>query len=272
MKIHFLGTAAAEGFPNSFCQCEACAKAWELGGKNIRTRSSAIIDDVLKFDYSPDSYMQALRDKLNYGRLEHLIVTHTHADHYNPADLFCRVEGFAHGLRHPLHLYGNDSVMSKGRSALGRFDSSQFVFHLLRPFQPFAAGDATITPLLADHDKFETCLLYVIEKDGKRVLYGHDTGWFPEATWEWLKGKRLDFAILDCTHGYTSNNRNPNHMGVETIFEVQRVFREEGVLAGDGQIAVTHFTHNSGLLHDDFIGIFEPAGILVAYDSLVVHI
>ncbi|MFC5653270.1 hypothetical protein ACFPYJ_29980 [Paenibacillus solisilvae] len=78
MKIHFLGTAAAEGFPNAFCRCDACREAWKRGGKNIRTRSSVIIDDRIKVDYSPDSYMQALRDRIDLGAIEHLIV-HTYA-------------------------------------------------------------------------------------------------------------------------------------------------------------------------------------------------
>ncbi|TXK77406.1 MBL fold metallo-hydrolase [Paenibacillus sp. N3.4] len=271
MKIHFLGTAAAEGFPNTFCQCEACSKAWALGGKNLRTRSSIIIDDVIKFDYSPDSYMQAVRDKLNYGLIEHLLVTHTHYDHYNPADLVSRMEGFANGLHHPLHIYGNDSVMNKGRDALG-FESQRFAFHLLRPFKPFSMGESVVTPLLADHDRMETCLLYFVERDGKNLFYGHDTGWLPEETWAWLKGKKIDIAILDCTHGYTSNNRNPNHMSVETILEVQRVFLEERIMECEGQIVVTHFTHNSGLLHDDLVQLFNPAGIQVAYDGMVINI
>lgn len=272
MKVHFLGTAAAEGFPNAFCRCEPCLKARELGGKNIRTRSSAIIDDVIKFDYSPDSYMQALRDNIDLGAVEHLLVTHTHSDHYNAYDLECRIVGIAHGLQQPMHVYGNDAVMHRTRVAIGQFEGERFAFHLLRPFETIAVGDALVTPLPADHDRMETCLLYVIEKGGKKLLYGHDSGWFPEATWAWLKGKSLDCAILDCTHGYTGNSRNRNHMGVETVLETQREFRTENILKEDAKIVVTHFSHNSRLLHDEFDEIFKPSGILAAYDGLTLNL
>ncbi|WP_411552100.1 MBL fold metallo-hydrolase [Paenibacillus lautus] len=272
MKIHFLGTAAAEGFPNAFCRCEHCNKARELGGENIRTRTSAILDDVIKFDYSPDSYMQALRDNIDLGAIEHLLVTHSHMDHYNAADLECRREGIAHGLQHPMHIYGNGTVMHHTRAAIGRFEGQRYQFHLLRPYETFAMGDATVTPLLADHDRMETCLLYVIEKEGKKLLYGHDSGWFPDATWAWLKGKNLDCAILDCTHGYTGNSRDRNHMCVETVLEVQREFQKENILKPEGQIVVTHFSHNSKLLHEDFVRIFSPVGILPAYDGLIINI
>ena len=45
MKFHFLGTAAAEGIPALFCECAVCKEAREKGGRFIRTRSQALIDD-----------------------------------------------------------------------------------------------------------------------------------------------------------------------------------------------------------------------------------
>lgn len=61
-------------------------------------------------------------------------------------------------------------------------------------------------------------------------------------------------------------------MCIETVLEVQRVFQEANILEKDGQIVATHFTHNSGLLHDDFVKAFDPYGIQVAYDGRVLHI
>lgn len=272
MKIHFLGTAASEGFPNVFCRCDACLTARKLGGKNIRTRASVIVDDSWKFDYSADSQMQALRDQIDMGRIEHLLVTHTHYDHFYPNDLISRIEGFAHGIQHPLRIYGNDLVMYHARKALGKFEGSRFSFQRMMPFQPVAIGSALVTPLLADHDPMETCLIYCVEKDGKTLLYGNDTGWFPDVTWAWLKGRKIDLAILDCTHGNTGDKKQRGHMSVETILEVQNVFKKEQILTEEGRIYVTHFTHNSGLQHDDWMRIFEPYGIGVAYDGLILHV
>lgn len=53
MKIHFLGTAASEGIPNPFCRCEHCQQARIRKGKDLRTHSSAIIDDELLIDVAP---------------------------------------------------------------------------------------------------------------------------------------------------------------------------------------------------------------------------
>lgn len=71
MKIHFLGTAASEGIPNPFCRCEHCQQARIRKGKNIRTHSSAIIDDQLLIDVAPEFSQQLLREtwmQLKSGR------------------------------------------------------------------------------------------------------------------------------------------------------------------------------------------------------------
>jgi len=62
MKLHILGSAAAEGWPALWCTCDNCRRARAVGGKNIRSRSGAIVDGVIKLDLCPDTYMQALRD------------------------------------------------------------------------------------------------------------------------------------------------------------------------------------------------------------------
>ncbi|MBR5009902.1 MAG: hypothetical protein IKY06_04600, partial [Clostridia bacterium] len=84
MKIQWLGTAAAEGWPAVFCTCEACKKAAQLGGKNIRTRAGAIVDDVLLIDLNPDLYAQKLSLGLDLCLLKDIIVTHNHGDHLTP--------------------------------------------------------------------------------------------------------------------------------------------------------------------------------------------
>lgn len=60
MQLQYLGTAAAEGFPGMFCSCAACERARKAGGKNIRTRSQAVIDDSLLIDFPADTYHHVL--------------------------------------------------------------------------------------------------------------------------------------------------------------------------------------------------------------------
>lgn len=271
MKVHFLGTGASEGVPNPHCTCDVCEKSRALGGRNIRSRSSVILDEELKIDDPPDTFYHAIRDGINLTGLKDLLITHTHGDHFSPNDMINRIESFAHGINDPLHIYGHDLAVKGYRNKLPR-QPNRFAYHHVSPFKAVSTQTATVTPLIADHDPLETCLLYFIEKDGKHILYGNDTGWFPEETWAWLEGKQIDLAILDCTGGFNNDKRARNHMCIETVLEVQRVFQEGNMLKPGARIVATHFTHNAGLVYDDFVKAFQPYDIDVAYDGMILNI
>ena len=85
MDILFMGTAAAEGIPALFCECEMCKYARKHGGKEIRTRSGALIDGKIKLDFCPDSLKHMLDYDIDYTHMKTLLVTHTHEDHYDAA-------------------------------------------------------------------------------------------------------------------------------------------------------------------------------------------
>lgn len=271
MKIHFLGTGAAEGIPNPHCTCDVCEQTRIERGKNIRSRTSVIIDDELKVDDPPDTFYHTIRDRLDLTGLRDLLITHTHCDHFTPQDMENHLEGFAHGVKRPLHIYGHDLVVQGYRRALSE-NQHRLACHRVIPFKKIETQTATVTPLLADHDPEETCLLYFIEKNGKHILYGNDTGYFPDETWNWLQGKRLDAAILDCTGGFTGQKRSRNHMCIETVCEVTRIFQNEQMMNEGARIIATHFTHNAGMLHEDFVEALKPHGIEVAFDGMIIEI
>ena len=72
MKIQYLGTAAAEGIPAIFCECENCRKSRMAGGRNIRTRSQALIDDRLLIDFPADTYMHFLQYNVPLAKIKKL--------------------------------------------------------------------------------------------------------------------------------------------------------------------------------------------------------
>ena len=87
MKLQYLGTAAAEAIPAVFCNCEVCRKSRELGGRHLRTRSQALVNDDLLIDFPCDAYAHALRFGIDYSKIDHCIITHTHGDHLFPWEL-----------------------------------------------------------------------------------------------------------------------------------------------------------------------------------------
>lgn len=116
-------------------------------------------------DFPGDSYLHFLKEDYNLADIEHLIITHGHSDHFYPEDLVMRMSGYSNSLDTKLTVYGNERVASFYQRVFdleGRMDEDRLVFQLVHPFETFEAGCYHITPLLADHDKKETCLIYQI--------------------------------------------------------------------------------------------------------------
>ncbi len=273
MKLQYLGTAAAEGWPGIFCRCEVCRKARALGGKNLRTRSQAIIDDTLLVDFPPDSYLHMLRDGLNLPDIHDILITHTHQDHFYPEDFLFRCGGFASGVQGVLTLYGNDTLKRRYDEFVETNPDREIIKQRiacreLTEFVPAEIGGYRVTPLLANHAKNEKCFLYEIEKDGKRLLYGNDTGLFPEATWAYLAGRLFDLVSLDCT--MLKHREGTNHMGIPDVLEARKRLESIGCVKQDTRFVITHFSHNGELLHDEIEAAVVPHGFAVAYDGFSV--
>ena len=87
MKLQYLEAAAAEGMPAVFCQCPICREAARRGGKDLRFRTGAMVNDSLMIDISPDLYAQKLKFRLDLGNVRNVIVTHAHMDHFNREEI-----------------------------------------------------------------------------------------------------------------------------------------------------------------------------------------
>ena len=81
MEILYMGTAADERIPAMFCNCELCQKSLKLGGKNIRTRAQALIDDELLVDFGCDTYDHFLKQGRTLWDIKNVLLTHSHPDH-----------------------------------------------------------------------------------------------------------------------------------------------------------------------------------------------
>ncbi len=268
MKIKYLGTAAAEGWPGLFCNCEYCDKARELGSKNIRTRSQSLVDDCLLIDFPSDTYMHALVNGLPLHHIQNLIVTHSHADHFFMGDFFTRFDVFAHKPDGELKIFGNDAVCKEFNEKLGKHlkkDNGIMSCHEIFEFAPMQIGQHTVTPLLANHTGSEKCYIYMIEKDGKRLLYGNDTGDFPQQTWDYIKGKQFDLVSLDCTTGWEKDG--DYHMGIPDMPEMKQKLQDLGCTKDSTVFVATHFSHNGRYLHHELEAELAQYGFIVAYDG-----
>lgn len=274
MKIQFLGTAAAEGIPGIFCQCAVCRDARAKGGRHIRTRSQALLDDELLIDLNNDSYLHFLRYGIDGAAIRHLLVTHNHMDHFCADELEMRIQGFSH-LDEPgaLEVCGSEAVgMALSKILyLDRFTHS-LQFRRLTPFRTETVGSFTVTPLPAIHDPLAGPLIYLIEKAGKTLLYAHDTGYLDESVWQYLAEKKphIHLASLDCTEADCPKMLYNAHMNLGENIRVRDRLLSLGCADESTVFVCNHFSHNGvGVAYDAFRPVAEAAGFTVSYDGMI---
>ncbi|MNB71275.1 Phosphoribosyl 1,2-cyclic phosphodiesterase [compost metagenome] len=275
MKLQYLGTAAADGWPALFCKCEPCEAARRAGGKNIRTRSQSIIDDCLLVDMPPDTYYHALKYNLDLSAIGHILITHSHEDHFYPADMILKAEPYAHlGEAKSISVYGNKVIVDMLRQAMdgsGIEDIEDYINPVyVEPFVPFAIGPYTVTPLPAYHMPNEECYIYCIEKDGKRLLYGHDTGVFPQPTAEYIARTFFHLVSLDCT--FCLRPWEHGHLGLPNNAEIRIQMLEQGSADQNTMFVINHFSHNGYTIHDELVPHAEKLGFITAFDGMIIEV
>lgn len=270
MTIQILGTAAAEGIPAIGCNCGVCCTARERGGKNIRSRSGALIDDLLKIDFGPDTLYHIHRERLNPTSWRFLVFTHSHHDHCAGEELQYLLPGFAPPeTARNLHIFGNAAVKAKVESIVA-YTGLRLECALIRAFESYVLGDYTLIPIRANHITEvpdEETLNLIIEREGHRLLYACDTGWYPEETWEFLTGVELDLLILECSFGFQPSSYK-GHLDFDGCLEVVQRMYKQGTLRADSRVVLTHFSHNGGALHEELEARAAPYGILIGWDGM----
>ncbi len=272
MRLQYLGTAAAEGVPDPFCTCEVCRRARLLGGRNVRSRSQAVVDDTLLIDFPCDTFFHCVRHQVDLLNIRHCLITHVHEDHLYPQEILNFRKGFSQvpASFAPFCFYGSEDLADKIGGTVASTDG-RVELHRLTPFETVPIAGFAITPLKAAHGTPHP-YIYMIEKAGQTLLYAHDTDIFPEETWQFLKTRapRFDFVSLDCTEAAKRNIYRGAHMCLQLNTECRRLLADAGMTHSGTVFCLNHFSHNGkDALYDDFEKIAAKEGFLTAYDGMI---
>lgn len=278
LTIRYLGTAAAEGLPAVFCNCPACTLAKKHGGKNVRTRSQVIINDDLLVDFPMDTYMHALKYRLDLSAVRNVFITHSHMDHCYPQDLSMHGDPYAHDMTHEtIAVYGNADVIQVFEEQTRRElkDGVRRSIRLveIKPYQLVETDGYTVLPLPAAHTAGEDCLVYLFMREGKTYLHLNDTGSLPDEVYDRIAAvvPRLDAVSFDCTYGFIRKGAG-RHMGVLDAADQRDKLEARGLLDRDSRSILTHFSHNGALTHKELSSLARPLGFRVAYDGYKIMI
>ncbi len=272
MKFKFLGTAAAEGVPGPFCACENCRLAREEGGRSIRGRSQALIDDQLLIDFPADTAYRAWLGQVDLVKVKHCLVTHNHQDHIYPQEAVMRQPGFSHPDDDtPLTFYGTPETLKPFDipSMKNALEGNRIALQEVVPFEPFKVMNYTVVAFPANHNTSGPAFFQISDGE-KTVLYAHDTGYFFEEVWEWLEREKpqYDLVTLDCTGGnFPKEYFRNGHMCLGTDKDVVDRLREIGCLKPNARLFANHFTHNCISTHSQLCADAKQYDLEVSYDG-----
>ena len=277
MRIQYLGTAASEGIPAVFCECETCKKSKKAGGKNIRTRSQALIDNCLLIDFPADTYMHFLQYDIPMAKIKSCLITHSHVDHLYSAEIEMRKKCFSHLEEQiPLTFYSDKSGFDmlnqvKKRHAV---NDDEILIKQIKLFEPFDVEEYQITALRATHAVASSPVVYLIEKDGKTIFYSNDTSEYPKESMDYLKKikRPIDLISLDCTEA-CADATYEGHLTLKRCIELRKKLFEIGAAGDKTVFALNHFSHNGAdVIYDKFEKIASEYGFITSYDGMILEI
>lgn len=283
MKIRYWGTSAAEGIPAVFCNCAICQEARKKKGKHIRTRSQMMIENTLLIDFGADTYAHSLKYGYNLSKLQSVLITHTHEDHYYPSEFLSRQKGFCHGMQaESLQVYGSKDVPDVARKVWKAqtgndsklLEQNRLNFVEIKPYETVDINGIRVTALPAVHNT-PNPYVYIVEKDKKTVLLFNDSGLLKEETMRYLREKdiRFDLVSYDCTWGKNEAGLESAHMGVPENIIARNRFIENGNYKKDTYSVITHFSHNiPGVGYDDMLKTARDNDFILAYDGMEIEI
>lgn len=267
-----LGSCASEGCPSPFCTCDLCVQARTRGGKDVRTRAGYQLGDSIRIDWSPDAFAQGIKFNLDPCLLRHIFITHTHSDHLLPLDFWTRGIVMKHDDS-VVKVYGNKEVIKRVGEDIGqKWQNNRYEPVTMVPGMTVEIPERKIrvTALLANHMKTEQALLYLFAGPGWKLFIAHDTDYFPDDTWERLKGQQIDVMVIDSTWGMV--RRNDGHLGIPNVVEIVERMKKEGGLKENALVIPSHLSHHGTPKHAELEAKLAPLGMEPAYDGKIVEL
>jgi phosphoribosyl 1,2-cyclic phosphate phosphodiesterase len=289
MKLRFLGTSAGELYPGIWCHCQNCEAARHGAPEDLRQSAALYIepDDAagspMLIDFPPEIASQSLRHHVPLAAVQHLLVTHSHGDHWHPyqlrwrgrpAELVQQNEQAPTCIGGPrftelarLHIWGNAVVEAVLQRELGvDLVYYDIEYHRIMAGEGFQAGNFRVDVVAANHDVGrEEAMHFIIRDAEKTILYGLDGDTFLPETRKMLHKYRFDTVILESTYGYGDGG---NHRNYSRVISEAEWFRHEGLLTKAGEIIAMHFSPHHCPPHSECCSYLARHNITAAWDGM----
>ncbi|MCW5936491.1 MAG: hypothetical protein KIT11_04200 [Fimbriimonadaceae bacterium] len=268
MVVHLLGTGGADGVPALYSGSRVSQYARQHGGKDVRSRAAAVVDETLKLDFGPDTWHQVTANGLDARDWTGVVFTHSDADHFAVEELQYVLYPFNECELAEFTIYGNEAVT---RTIDARYPDWPFELVTTRSYCPVRHAGYLLTPIRAKHGNgMEDAHNWIVQDGHRTLLYGTDTGVWEEETWEFLSDFRFDCLVLECSEGFVLTPYN-GHLDIDEFRHVVARLRGSGIVDSGTKIVTTHHSHNGEATHEELCQTLEPFGVTVGYDGLKIE-
>jgi phosphoribosyl 1,2-cyclic phosphate phosphodiesterase len=256
MKITFLGTCACDFSPRLSGDLK------DRFDFDVRRSSSMLIDDRFLVDLGPHTLNALKIADVDVSRITDLFITHTHSDHYDPKS----INELAKSVSRTLNVWASEDA---DLSALSGVSVNKM--KKLTSYAPHT--ELSVTSLSANHDKNAAPQHLYFCRNGKKVFYGCDGAWLLNDTYYFLRDKKLDLCVLDCTTGdYEGDFRMGEHNSIPMLRVMLPSLRTFNVITPDTKVYFSHLAPSLHASHADTERIAAEIGAMVAYDGLTLYI
>ncbi len=283
----FLGTGAAELFPNPYCDCEVCQRA-RREGAIPRKRSALLMNETTMVDFGPDVFAASQEYNASLAQVQDVFITHTHEDHFSIANIEAMTMANSRLGHFPVRFYVSEkglawldryreAVKAVGLNAMTQLEEmGRLEFHAVKPYQWFEAAGMRVFAIETNHraHEGEKAINYLFDRGEKgKLLYACDTGLYSKENLEALRGQAADMLIHEGTLGSLHAEKDNGHMSAENLVEQVENLMAVNALKADARIFVTHINQVQTFSHEEYqryMSRYSQANIVVARDGMCV--
>jgi adenosylcobinamide kinase/adenosylcobinamide-phosphate guanylyltransferase len=262
MELLMLGTGAADGWPNPFCECTSCTAA--LASGTVRGHTAALLDNRILLDCGPEVPRAASRSGRTLAAVEHILLTHSHPDHLGPMALLFRSWA---GRTEPLQILGPPDALDLCRDWVGPHDPVTFT--PLAAGQSITLGPYDVRTLEATHE-VPTLLYDITDQAGTRIFWATDTGPLAPSTIAELANASFDALFLEETFGFKTDH-DTGHHDLPSFARTVAALREVGAVTDRTDIVAVHLGHHNPLEHE-LSAELHQSGARTVLDGAALHI
>lgn len=246
MEVVVLGTGAADGWPSPFCECLSCSD--QRGRRAVRTPTAALLDGAVLIDAGPAVPSAIARTGRSLRDVHHVLITHAHPDHLDPALLLWLDWN---PTPHPLHVWGPVAVIAGCRDWIG--PRTPVELHEISPGAaldlPTPQGDYRVRVIAASHEgrtpdavAAEAVLFDVTAPSGARLLYATDTGLLDDM--EPFRDAAYDVIMLEETFG-DHVDHGTGHLDLATLPVMLDRLERVGARTPHTRVIAVHLGHHN---------------------------